>query len=101
MSDDHFAERLLADMARLGERPYAQVGVPMFVVAEDLRGGPLPPLGEAWPAIAETFVRMGAVLDEQRPDAGPKDVARLIEVLADRHLLGGAEPAFTRLGEER
>lgn len=101
MSDTSFAERLLADMARLGERPYAQVGVPMFLVAEDLRGGPLPPLEEAWAAIAETFVRMGAVLDAHRPDAGAKDVARLVEVLADRHLLGVTMPAFTRLGDER
>ena len=101
MNDDEtaFADALLADMARLGMRTYSEVGVPMFLIAEDLRGSPPPPPDPAtpWPDLAELFVRMEAALAARRADYGVADLARLIEVFADRHLLTSATPAFTRL----
>ncbi|SFS12482.1 hypothetical protein [Sphingomonas jatrophae] len=91
--DRHDAAALAADMARLGARPYSEVGVPMFLVAEDLRGD-LAVKDEGEPKLAAALRDMAV----ERPE--PADTARLIEVLADRHILGADGPAFTRLSDE-
>ena len=100
--DDAFADALMADMARLGTRTYSEVGVPMFLVAEDLRGAAPPPIdaGSAWPDLVDLFGRMEEALAGRRGDYDVADVARLIEVFADRHLLTSATPAFTRLTDD-
>lgn len=93
MSDEE-AATLAADMARLAARPYAEVGVPMFLLAEDLRADRPRHGGE--PELAATLRAMADALP-----AAPNvaEVARLVEVLADRHLLGADGPCFTRLGD--
>lgn len=106
MDDDPTAEAetaaLLADMARLGMRKYSEVGVPMFLVAENLRDIPAPPLTipQGWPDIAAQFDRHADLLTAERPEVELRDVARLIEVLADRHIVAGTAPRFTALTDE-
>lgn len=85
------AAELKADLARLKARPYAEVGVPMFLVPEDWRGGPLPAGGE--PDLAARLSAMAELHGDPCP------VAPLVELLADRHLLGADGPVFTRLSD--
>lgn len=92
----------MADMERLGRRDYKEIGVPMFLVAEDLSGDP----SDGAPArrgddgsgrILAMLLAEGAEAMRRRvPELGPKDIARLVEALADRHLLALATPAFSR-----
>lgn len=86
------ASALAEDLERLKARPYSEVGVPMFLVAEDLRGPP-PPTGRGEPDLAGRLLAMAEVHGD------PSAVARLVEVLADRHLLGADGPVFTRLSD--
>ena len=100
VDNQEFAEALFADMARLGARPYSQVGVPMLLIAESLRGGPTSPdPAGAVPDLASRLAAMGETLATRQPEVTTADTARLIEVLADRHLLGEDGPAFTGLSE--
>jgi hypothetical protein len=94
-----FGRALEADMKRLGERPCSEVGVPMFLMAEDLRAHHP---GQAAPAAADAevatlFSALAHALAERRHDIPYADVTRLVEVLADRHLLGNDALAYTRL----
>ena len=98
---DEELDSRLAHMDRLGNRPYAEIGVPMFLVAEDLT--------EAAPArraddgsgriLAMLLAEGAAALRRRTPDLTVKDVARLIESLADRHFMGLATPAFSQSQE--
>lgn len=100
ISDD-MADASLADMERLGARPYSEIGVPMFLVAEDLSA----PVAGAVPVrrgpdasgrvLALLLADAAQALRARRPDLTAKDVARLVETLADRHFLGLAAPAFS------
>lgn len=100
--DEELDERL-AHMERLGSRPYAEIGVPMFLVAEDLTAG-LAPNGPPARRADDGSGRILAMLladgaDAMRrrlPELTPKDLARLIESLADRYFLGLATPAFSQ-----
>lgn len=90
---------LLERMARLGERPYSEVGVPMLLMAEDYARPPGDgPLGEGEPALAERLTQMAAALSEQRAGHDEADAARVLEVLADETLLSPGGPAFSTLG---
>lgn len=88
----------MADMDRLGRRDYKEIGVPMFLVAEDLSGeAPATRPDDGSGRILAMLLAEGAEAMRRRvPDLGPKDIARLIESLADRHLLALATPAFSR-----
>ena len=88
----------LADMERLGRRDYAEIGVPMFLVAEDLTGqAPARRADDGSGRILAMLLAEAAeALGRRVPELGPKDIARLIEALADRHFLGLATPAFSR-----
>lgn len=95
-----FIDELLADMERLGQRPYAEIGVPMFLVAEDLSGT----APETKPAHADTqlamlFAQAAEALMRRKPELTAGDVARLVEVIADRHFLALATPPFSRIGD--
>jgi len=96
-----FIDRLVADMERLGRRPYAEIGVPMFLVAEDLtdaakdRNAADPVAGAE---LAALFAQAATALKRRKPELTAGDIARLVEVIADRHFLGSATPAFSRIG---
>lgn len=95
-----FIDQLIADMDRLGKRPYAEIGVPMFLVAEDLTG--TAPRTEPTPSdsqLAVLFAQAAEALIRRNPDLMPKDVARLAEVIADRHFLALATPPFSQIGD--
>jgi len=91
----------LADMERLGQRDYKEIGVPMFLVAEDLTGGAQPrAAGDGSGRILAMLLAEGAqALRTRRPELDADDIARLIEALADRHFLSLAAPAFSRATE--
>lgn len=88
----------LAHMDRLGQRPYAEIGVPMFLVAEDLtEGARLRPPDDGSGRVLALLLAEGAeALRRRVPDLTPKDVSRLVESLADRYFLGLATPAFSQ-----
>ena len=91
----------LADMERLGNRNYKEIGVPMFLVAEDLTEAARPrPAGDGSGRILAMLLAEGAeALRMRRPDLDADDIARLIEALADRHFLSLAAPSFSRATE--
>jgi len=94
-----FIDRLLADMERLGSRPYAEIGVPMFLVAEDLTGAAqdrtnADPVAGA--QLAALFAQAATALRHRKGELTAGDIARLVEVIADRHFLAFATPAFSQ-----
>jgi hypothetical protein len=91
----------LAEMDRLGSRDYREIGVPMFLVAEDLTGEtPAPVARDGSGRILAMLLAEGAeALRRRRPELGAGDIAQLIEALADRHFLSLAMPAFSRAAE--
>ncbi len=98
--DDELDERL-AHMERLGRRPYAEIGVPMFLVAEDLTRDPATGAAprhadDGSGRVLALLLAEGAdALRRRLPELTPKDVARLVESLADRYFLSLATPAFS------
>lgn len=96
------ADELIADMERLGRRPYAEVGVPMFLVAEDRRASTPRAVDAAtqWRDVATLFADRAEVLIARKPDLGVSDVARLVEVFADRYLIASAVPPFSMIFDE-
>ena len=95
-----FIDQLLADMERLGKRPYAEIGVPMFLVAEDLTGAAQDrTAGDALAGthLAALFAQAAEALSRRKPDLTAGDIARLVEVIADRHFLALATPAFSQI----
>jgi hypothetical protein len=98
---DAFIENLIADMARLGSRPYAEIGVPMFLVAEDLTSASVCVANQSTNGhdLATLFAQMVDALNHRKPELDADDIARLIEVLADRYFLAFAMPAFSCIPE--
>jgi hypothetical protein len=96
---EEMVESSLADMERLGQRPYAEIGVPMFLVTEDLTADLTQPKRGADASgrvLALLLADAAQALKVRRPDLTAKDIARLVETLADRHFLGLAAPAFSQ-----
>ncbi len=94
------ADSLANDMARLDARPYSEVGVPMFVIAQDMtktktRRAERTNQG----VLAERLVALATTLIATTPQPNLGDVARLVEVLADRHLLELDGPRFTQIAD--
>ena len=85
-TDEEFLAELLADMERLGARPVAEIGVPMFLVPEDLTGsGPPSAAPEGAPSpLGRDFARAAALLERHRGELSARDVAQIVEVLAER-----------------
>jgi hypothetical protein len=94
-------EARLADMERLGNRDYKEIGVPMFLVAEDLSGEARQRVTAdgSGRILAMLLAEGAAALRSRRPDLSADDIARLIEALADRHFLSLATPAFSRAAD--
>jgi hypothetical protein len=82
------------DLARLDQRAYSEQGVPVFLVCEDLAREDLTRAaslrgkgfarGRESAALAEDFRRQTRLLEQIRPARTKADVAKLIEILADR-----------------
>ena len=93
-------DTLVTDMARLAARPYSEVGVPMFVIAQDrtaIKGARAPISSDG--NLAVRLAALAVAFTKHNPDPGLTDVARLIEVLADRHLLQLDGPRFTLISD--
>lgn len=86
--DDAYLDAFEDDIVRLSRRPYAETGVPMFLVPEDLTGAAVAiapdPAGEELAALYEAIV---AALTARNGPLSSSDIAHVIEVLADRHFL--------------
>ena len=97
LADDEIESRV-AHMERLGQRDYAEIGVPMFLVAEDLtEAEPAPRANDgSGRVLAMLLAESAEALRRRTPNLSAKDVARLIESLADRYFLGLATPAFSQ-----
>ena len=94
------ADALAVDMARLGARPYSEVGVPMFVIGQDLTAALASPVATAASGdLADRFADLTAAFISTDPDPGVAKIARLVEVLADRHLLEIDGPCFTAISD--
>ena len=84
-ADDDFLAELLAEMERLAARPIAEVGVPMFLVPEDLTApGEDPAEPESPEPLGAVFARAAALLERHRGELSTRDVAAIVEVLAER-----------------
>ena len=90
-------DALLAEMQRLGTRDYPEIGVPMFLVAEDLTvAAPARAPGDGTGRLLAMLLADGAaMLRARKAELSAEDLAGLIEALADRHFLGLGAPAFS------
>ncbi len=90
--DAAYAAELMQEMQRLGARPYAEIGVPMFLVPEDLTA---PPEAEDAPwrvsRLGAEMARAVAAVTAAKGALLAADIASIVEYLADR--LFDDEPA--------
>jgi hypothetical protein len=95
--DDAYLDAFEDDIVRLSRRNYSVTGVPMYLVPEDLTGtnSVLPPDPEG-EALAAEFEAVCAALATRNGPLGTIDLARILEVLADRHFL---DVPFSSLAE--
>ena len=94
------ADALTSDMTRLSTRPYSEVGVPMFVIAQDLAATEALRASTATAGcLAERYAELVAAFASQNSDPTVVDVARLVQVFADRHLLEIDGPRFTLISD--
>jgi hypothetical protein len=80
------ARDLERDLARLAQRDYSEQGIPVFLVGENRAGKALENghrKDKEGTELAETFRRHATVF-RQRRDARETDVAKLVELLAER-----------------
>lgn len=86
--DDGYLDAFEDDMVRLSRRTYAVTGVPMYLIPEDLTGtNPTPPPDPAGEALAAEFEAVCLALATRNGPLATLDLARILEVLADRHFL--------------
>ena len=86
--------RLREDLARLAPRAYSEEGIPVFLACEDLVSNrtsrhfaaTLTPFNAA---LAADLRKNAEAWQRIHPDATDADIAKLIEVLADRDFAGG------------
>lgn len=93
--EDAVEDRLREDLARLAPRVYSEEGIPVFLACLNL----VPARTTSQPAkvsppafsgeLASTFERNAAAFQRIRPNAQAKDIAQIIEVLADRDFTSG------------
>ena len=89
---------LPTEMERLGNRPYAEIGVPMYLVLEDLAdAAPKEPAQAGDPNLAAAFTRATERIIAEKGALEAADIARIIEVLADRSFL---DRPFSELSDE-
>lgn len=86
--DDDYLDAFEDDIVRLSRRTYAEAGVPMYLVPEDLTGATPPPAPDAeGAALAELFEAVTRALEARNGPLSSRDIAHVLEVLADRHFL--------------
>ena len=95
--DDATLDAFEDDIVRLSRRKYAEVGVPMFLVPEDLTRPDPPASTEEGSALAIEFEAMIAALTARSGPLTGNDLAHVLEVLADRHFL---DVPFSSLSED-
>lgn len=96
-SGDELGDQVLKDLTRLGSRVYSEEGIAVFLACENLvRGGDGAPVVLPAPeplntALAATFRRYAEVLPRVRPNVTEGDVAKLVELLAERDFAAGGK----------
>lgn len=81
-----FVDALLAEIEGLDARAYAEVGVPTFLVAEDLTiDAPAPSSVGASDRLGASFAQLAGALVSRKPQLDVEDVGKLIEVFADHN----------------
>ncbi|MDB5505383.1 MAG: hypothetical protein JWR75_21 [Devosia sp.] len=104
MLSDAFIDEVFADIERLTSRDYAEIGVPMFLIAEDLSPGAaasVPPVSPHRSALlGAAFDQVWAAIVARKPELDAVDISRAIEVVADRYILALAASEFSRLTDE-
>ena len=99
-----FIDEVLADIERLTSRDYAEIGVPMFLIAEDLSAGALrsvPPQSPHRSALLRAaFDLVWAAIAARKPELDSVDISRAIEVVADRYILAIPAGEFSHLTTE-
>ncbi len=86
--DDAYLDAFEADIVRLSRRIYAEVGVPMYLVPEDLTAtkARVAPSAQGQ-EMAALFQDVCAALTIRNGPMDSRDIAHVLEVLADRHFL--------------
>lgn len=96
-SDEELGDQVLRDLTRLGSRVYSEEGIAVFLACENLArrpdgsAGALPAPTALNHSLATTFRKYAEVLPRVRPDVVEGDVAKLVELLADRDFTGGGK----------
>ncbi len=85
---------LRADLSSMGSRVYSEEGVPMFLACENLSGSGSAaaeaPISSALNRkVVSAFRRYADEWQQMRPDAPASDVAKILELLADRDFASG------------
>jgi hypothetical protein len=90
---DAVDDRLRKDIARLGPREYSEEGIPVFLACENLAASKNASvkLTAFNAALAAEFRKNAAAWQRIKPDAPDADVAKLIEVLAERDFSNGGK----------
>ena len=97
--DDAYLNAFEDDIVRLSRRNHSVTGVPMYLVPEDLTGtNPTPPPDPEGAALAEEFQAVCLALASRNGPLSTLDLARILEVLADRHFLS---VPFSSLSQDR
>ncbi len=88
-----------ADLARLGQHVYSDEGIPMFLACQDLGASKATALSASSAdlnrKVASAFHRYAAEWHRLHPDAPASEVAKIVEILADRDFQeGGREQSL-------
>ena len=89
VSVDSLVDIMVADPDRFKTPKYAEMGMPMFLIGEDLTSGvaTTPWLGGATDSLGGHFAELAGALARRKPALDLDDVARVLEVLAEQHFM--------------
>jgi hypothetical protein len=94
---------VIGDIAKLTARDYAEIGVPMILIAEDLSTSAAAIEAAATAeneALASNFNKVWQALNAKNPNPTSRDVSHAIELLADRHMLSLAATSVAKAAAE-
>jgi len=93
LSIETLIDILVADPDRLDKTKYAETGIPMFLIGEDVRSDRVaaPPGETATDSLGERFAELADALALRKPALDLEDVAKLLEVLAARYFVAPEE----------